>query len=83
MAKRPAQLDREIAAVLGPRWTMLESNSLLGSSYYRGVFESEAEAVTYASQQASRSRKFASYEVWTGTAQRPGKPTKLIFVGAH
>ena len=56
------------------KFTVLVENKMLGTSRYIGTFESEEAARTYRDEQAARSRSFASFEIWTGTPDRPGKP---------
>lgn len=58
-------------------YTVLVGNEALGTSRYVGTFESEAEAQAYATREAGRSRRFATFEVWTGKPRAPGRPTKF------
>lgn len=64
-----------------PKYTVLVSNALLGTSKYIGAFDDKIAAEAYAAAEAARTRKFASYEVWTGTAKQPGKPTSFRVLG--
>lgn len=61
--------------------TVLEQNSILGTSHYRGEFDDANKAIDYAERQANRSRKFVTFQVWTGTAKRPGKFTGVEYKG--
>jgi hypothetical protein len=63
------------------KYTVLVNNSLLGTSKYVGTFDDKIAAETYAVTQAASTRKFASYEVWTGTSKQPGRPTDFKVQG--
>lgn len=53
-------------------WTVYEANGVAPSlSGYRGTFETLEAAQDYAIRQAARSRKFMTFEVWTGTPRKP------------
>jgi len=62
-------------------YTVLIRNSALGTSWYRGTFHDRESAADYINSEASRSRSFVSYELWTGTPQKPGKPLGNIVHG--
>ncbi len=55
------------------KFTLLHRNAMLGTSRYIGTYVTQYDAEAYAKQEASRSRSFASWEVWTGTPDHPGK----------
>lgn len=63
------------------KYTVLVSNAVLGTSKYVGTFDDKIAAEAYALAEAARTRKFASYEVWTGTQKQPGKPTSFKISG--
>lgn len=69
------QLLKDLKGILyeSGSFTVLVKNSMLGSSKYVGTFENKEDAEEYANKEASRSRKFASFQVWTGTPKKPGK----------
>lgn len=62
-------------------FTVYKQNRMLGTAGYEGTFETQEEAQAHADLRAARSRKFASYQVWTGTPQKPGKPVGLEIHG--
>ena len=64
-----------------PKYTTLVSNETLGTSRFVGTFEDQAAAQTYAEVEAARSRRFATWEVWTGTPRSPGKPVGPLVRG--
>ena len=64
-----------------PSYTVLVTNSMLGTSRYVGTFDDKIAAEVYAMEEAARSRKFASFEVWTGTPNKPGKATNFLVQG--
>jgi hypothetical protein len=55
-------------------FTVLIGNELTGTSRYVGTFASQAEAQAYVDAETTRSRKFTTFEVWTGTPRAPRKP---------
>ncbi len=63
------------------KFTVLVTNDALKTSRYVGEFDSSQDAEEYARREATRSRKFAEFEVWTGTPKKPGKPTTARFRG--
>jgi len=63
------------------KYTVLVSNSMLGTSRYVGTFDDKIAAEAYALEEAARSRKFASFEVWSGTPRQPGRPTDFLVQG--
>lgn len=63
------------------KYTVLISNGMLGTSRYVGTFDDKIAAEAYALEEAARSRKFASFEVWTGTPTRPGRATNFHVQG--
>lgn len=63
------------------KYTVRVSNSALGTSRFVGTFDDQIEAETYAASEASRSRPFVSFEVWTGTARQPTRPTSFVIQG--
>jgi hypothetical protein len=65
------------------KYTVLVSNALLGSSRYVGTFDDRVAAETYAVSEAARSRKFAAFEVWTGTPRQPGRATTFKVQGTQ
>ena len=65
------------------KYTVLVSNSMLGTSRYVGTFEDKIAAEAYALEEAARSRKFASFEVWTGTPKQPGRATNFLVKGTR
>lgn len=64
-----------------PSYTVLVGNSVLGTSRYVGTFDDKIAAEAYALEEAARSRKFASFEVWTGTPKQPGRATDFHIQG--
>jgi hypothetical protein len=81
------QLERDVDAYLrspaAPGYTVLVKNSVLGSAKYVGSFPTEEDATLFAQGEAARSRKFASYELWTGSAHQPGKFVRDLGSGTH
>ncbi len=66
------------------KFTTLQRNEALGSSRFVGAFDDRVTAQAYADAEASRSRKFATWEVWTGTPRAPGRPVLGTLVrGRH
>lgn len=65
------------------KWTVRCVNEGLGTSHFTGTFSTEEEAIAYAQQQANRSRKFATYEVWIGKPRNPIDPTKHFYRGIY
>jgi hypothetical protein len=63
------------------KYTVNVVNSMLGKSRFVGTFDDKIAAETYAMSEAARSRKFVSYEVWTGTPRQPGRPTGFTTQG--
>lgn len=57
-----------------PTFTVYERNEMTGHANYVGTFASQADAQAYVDRQVARSRKFATFEVWTGTPRAPRKP---------
>lgn len=57
------------------KYTVNVVNHMLGKAHFVGAFADKIAAETYAVAEAARSRKFVTYEVWTGTARQPGRPT--------
>lgn len=58
-------------------YTVLVYNEALGTSRFVGTWDDEEKARDYARLEASRSRVFTRWEVWTGTPRNPGSPTKF------
>ena len=54
---------------------------MLGKARFVGTFDEKVAAETYAVSEAARTRKFVSYEVWTGTPLQPGRPTGFVTQG--
>jgi hypothetical protein len=63
------------------KYTVLVRNGALGTSRYVGTFDDQIAAETYAASEAARTRKFVSYEVWSGTPKNPRKPTDFVVQG--
>ena len=63
------------------KYTVLVNNAMLGTSRYVGTFDDKIAAEAYALEEAARSRKFASFEVWTGTPKQPGRATDFHVQG--
>ncbi len=63
------------------KYTVNVVNNLLGKSHFVGTFDDKIAAETYAMSEAARTRKFVSYEVWTGTPRLPGRPTGFQTTG--
>lgn len=63
------------------RYTVNVVNGMLGTARFVGTFDDKIAAETYALSEAARSRKFATYEVWTGTPSKPGRPTGFAAQG--
>ena len=64
-----------------PKYTVNVLNSMLGTSRFVGTFDDKIAAETYAVSEAARTRKFVSYEVWTGTPRQPGRATDFTTQG--
>jgi len=66
------------------KFTTLQRNEMLGRSHFVGTFDDQITAQAYADAEAARARKFATWEVWTGTPKAPGKPVLGTLVrGKH
>lgn len=65
---------RALGNPAAPTFTVLVGNELIGTSRYIGTFASQAEAQAYVDAETTRSRKFTTFEVWTGTPRAPRKP---------
>lgn len=74
-SSRARELEAEIREIAraADKFTVLERNEMLGSQHYRGVFDGESEAASYAVAQIPRTRSFVTYELWTGSARYPGR----------
>jgi hypothetical protein len=57
-------------------------NDALKSVHYRGTFPTEGEATLYAANQANRTRRFMTYQVFSGTPKNPGMPLGPKYRGA-
>lgn len=68
------QLDGIIQRASVATWTVEVVNEALKNGRWVGTFSSLEEATAYAEQEAKKSRKFATYQVCTGTPKKPGKP---------
>ena len=66
---------------LPAKYTVLVANTVLGKSNFVGTFDDKIAAETYAVSEAARTRKFVTYAVWTGTPQKPGRPTDFVTQG--
>lgn len=64
-----------------PKFTTLKRNEARNTSDYEGTFDDLISAQAYATTEAGRSRKFATWEIWTGTPQSPGKPVGPVTRG--
>lgn len=62
-------------------YTVYTRNALTGSGHFTGTFETMEQAEGYAKLQATRSRKFCTFEVWTGTPKSWRDKTDVQFVG--
>lgn len=74
----PRLVDAEgapLAVALPTKYTVNVINNLLGKAHFVGTFDDKVAAETYAVSEAARTRKFVTYEVWTGTPRQPGRPT--------
>ena len=60
-------------------FTILVVNGMTGQSRYEGEFPSPEAAKEHADGLAKRSKKFMAYELWTGTADKPGKFVEYLF----
>jgi len=56
------------------KYTTLVRNEALGTSRFVGTFDDQVTAQAYADAEAAHSRKFATWEIWTGTPKTPIKP---------
>lgn len=63
------------------KYTVNVRNGMLGTSRFVGTFDDKIAAETYAVSEAARTRTFVSYEVWTGTPQKPVRPTEFVTKG--
>lgn len=63
------------------KYTVNVINSMLGKAHFVGTFDDKIAAETYALSEAARTRKFVSYEVWTGTPRQPGRPAGFVIQG--
>ena len=68
---------------MSEQYTELVENAVLGTSRFVGTFSDRIAAETYAASEALRSRKFASFTVWTGTPRQPRKPTEFVIQGTR
>jgi hypothetical protein len=68
---------------MSDKYTILIGNELLGSSRYRGTYDSYGEAEESAQREADRSRSFATFQIYKGTPKSPGKPVGPEFRGKH
>lgn len=55
-------------------WTVRVENTLLGTTRYRGRFDTAEAAAVYCDQQAERSRPFVQFTPCNGTPDNPGEP---------
>ncbi len=80
MSQTRRQLEREIAGLSGSsdRFTVLVGNELLGTQRYVGDFDTPGDAQDYAAREAGRTRRFVTYELWTGTARYPGSFVQVL-----
>ena len=62
-------------------FTVYDRNTLLGTAYFRGVYDSQEAAQEAARQRARHCRHFVVCEVWTGTPQNYGRPTGFVVQG--
>ena len=63
------------------QFTVLKSNELIGTSKFVGPFDDQISAQAFANAEAEHSRKFATWQVWTGTVKSPGKPVGPVIRG--
>jgi hypothetical protein len=56
-----------------PTFTVYVRNELTGHARWEGTFGSQAEAQAHADAKAAQSRKFVTFEVWTGTPRAAHK----------
>lgn len=64
-------------------FTVYKRNETTGHASYVGTFTSQVDAQAYVDQQAAQSRKFVTFEVWTGTPRAPRKPVGPQVRGLH
>lgn len=72
--RRRSHTRRALGNPAAPTFTVYERNEMTGHANYVGTFASQADAQAYVDRQVARSRKFATFEVWTGTPKAPRKP---------
>jgi hypothetical protein len=84
MAKR-RQLEHEIGDLLGTsgKFTVSVGNEMLGSRRFVGVFDAPGDAEDYAAREIGRTRRFVTYELWTGTAQQPSSFVRALGRGTQ
>ncbi len=68
--KRLEEDIRRVATSPGG-FTVQIRNEMLGSARCVGSFETEGQAATFADREASRSRNFVHFEIWTGSPRDP------------
>lgn len=83
-----SRLDRDIDRYLATpppagKFTVLVKNRMTGNANHVGTFDDEAAAVDYALREIGRARKFVDYELWTGSAQRPGRHVRDLGSGTQ
>lgn len=66
---------------LPTKYTVNVINNMLGKAHFVGTFDDRIAAETYAVSEAARSRKFVTYEVWTGSPRQPGRATGFVAQG--
>lgn len=64
-------------------FTVYKRNETTGHASYVGTFTSQVDAQAYVDQQIAQSRKFVTFEVWTGTPRAPRKPVGPQARGLH
>jgi hypothetical protein len=83
--ERAAAFKARRPGLRGPddTFTVYERNELTGHAGYVGTFASQADAQAYVDRRVTQSRKFATFEVWTGTPRAPRKPVGPQARGLH
>jgi hypothetical protein len=66
---------------VGRQHTVRVTNTISGHQEFKGHFDNERDAFSSAKREAKRSSGTIFFEVFTGSPENPGKPTKLVTSG--
>jgi hypothetical protein len=76
------QIDDLLENQGADRFTVLTGNEITGASRYVGDFQTEDEASDYATREIPRSRRFVTYELWSGTPRHPRRFIRALGRGS-